>query len=191
MRTFLILLMILMPVIILLALNFIIAREFRRIAEDKGHNGRRYFHFCFWLGLVGMLMVIALPDRAGQAAASSSPAGNHPAAQPPQKPRSSAAPAAATPWRCSCGAVNSASRSICDSCGANKLDRSGALTGVPSSTPVTTPAPAQWNCVCGHSNTRSSHCRICGAWLCSCGSINPAARGSCDSCGATKPPLTR
>lgn len=65
--------MILMPVIILLALNFIIAREFRRIAEDKGHKGRRYFHFCFWLGFVGMLMVIALPDRAGQAAAQPSP----------------------------------------------------------------------------------------------------------------------
>lgn len=195
MRDFMTFLMILVPVIILLVLNFIIAREFRRIAEDKGHDGRRYFHFCFWLGLVGMLMVIALPDRAGQAAAYSSSAGNHPVAQPPQKPtqkpRRSAAPAAAAPWRCSCGAVNSASRSICDSCGTNKLDRSGALTGVSSSAPVNTPAPAQWDCVCGQSNTRSSHCRKCGAWLCSCGSINPAARGACESCGAAKPPLTR
>lgn len=187
MRTFLTFLMILMPVFLLLGLNFIIAREFSRIAKDKGHNGRRYFHFCFWLGLVGMLMVIALPDRPGQAAASTSQAGNRPAVRPKTPARSSAAPAASSPWRCSCGAVNSASRSVCDSCGSNKLDRSGTLTGVSSSAPVSAPAPAQWDCVCGHSNTRSSHCRICGAWLCGCGSINPAARGSCDSCGASKP----
>lgn len=185
MRDFLTFLLILVPVILLLGLNFIIAREFSRIAEDKGHDGRRYFHFCFWLSLVGMLMVIALPDRAGQATASTSPAGNRPAARPTPTAHSSAAPAWSTPWRCSCGAVNSASRSICDSCGANKLDRSGTLNGVSDSAPVNT--PAQWDCVCGQSNTRSSHCRKCGAWVCSCGSINPAARGSCDSCGATKP----
>lgn len=187
MRTFLTFLFILMPVIILLVLNFIIAREFSRIAEEKGHDGRRYFHFCFWLGLVGMLMVIALPDRAGRAAASTSPAGYRPAARPTPTVHSSASTAAASPWRCRCGAVNSASRSICDSCGTNKLDRSGTLTGVSSSAPVSAPAPAQWDCVCGQSNTRSRHCRKCGSWLCSCGSINPAAKGSCESCGADKP----
>lgn len=42
-----------------------IAKEFASIAEKKGHNGKRYFWWTFWLGVVGMLMVIALPDVSG------------------------------------------------------------------------------------------------------------------------------
>ena len=39
-----------------------ISREFERIAIMKGHPGRRYFWCTLLLGVVGMLMVIALPD---------------------------------------------------------------------------------------------------------------------------------
>ena len=47
----------------LIWLWFFISSEFGRIAEDKGFSAQRYRRMCFWLGLIGILMVIALPDR--------------------------------------------------------------------------------------------------------------------------------
>lgn len=56
----------------LVYLMYSLARNFQQAAADKGYVGRRYFHYCFWLGLPGMLLVIALPNKnAGQSAASS------------------------------------------------------------------------------------------------------------------------
>ena len=46
-----------------LVLDFFLAREFQRIAISKGWNGKKYFFFAFFLGLIGYLMVVALPDR--------------------------------------------------------------------------------------------------------------------------------
>ena len=46
-------------VIILFAICF----KFASIAEMKGHNKSTYFWWCFWCGIFGMLVVIALPDR--------------------------------------------------------------------------------------------------------------------------------
>lgn len=46
-----------------LLLNFYVAKQFEIVANDKGYFERRYFHLCFWLGMVGYLLVIALPDR--------------------------------------------------------------------------------------------------------------------------------
>ena len=40
-----------------------IAAEFRRIAALKGHDLARYFWWTFFLGPVGMMMVIALPQE--------------------------------------------------------------------------------------------------------------------------------
>ena len=40
-----------------------IAYEFRNIAEMKGHDGKKYFWWCFVFTAVGYLMVVALPDR--------------------------------------------------------------------------------------------------------------------------------
>ena len=48
---------------LMLWLQFFIAKQFEGVANDKGYFRKRYFHLCFWLGLVGMLLVIALPDR--------------------------------------------------------------------------------------------------------------------------------
>ncbi len=39
------------------------AKNMARIAADKGYTERKWFHYCFWLGLVGFLMVCAMPDR--------------------------------------------------------------------------------------------------------------------------------
>ena len=39
----------------------ITADKFEAIANLKGHSG--YYWWCFWLGVIGWAMVIALPDR--------------------------------------------------------------------------------------------------------------------------------
>ena len=44
-----------------LMLDVVISMKFASIAEEKGHSG--YFAWCFFLGVVGWAMVIALPDR--------------------------------------------------------------------------------------------------------------------------------
>ena len=46
-----------------LAVNVIISLAFACIADDKGHRWLPYFFFTFFFGIVGMLMVVALPDR--------------------------------------------------------------------------------------------------------------------------------
>lgn len=55
--------LIILAAIILLGLDYIIAREFSMIANRKGFHGSRYLWWSFFLGLVGWLMVAALPDR--------------------------------------------------------------------------------------------------------------------------------
>ena len=64
------LILIILGSILLLALivfiDYKIAMEFVKIADKKGHNGRHYFWWMFWLSVVGYLMVIALPDRGEQ-----------------------------------------------------------------------------------------------------------------------------
>ena len=48
-----------------LVLWYFIADAFRNIAQMKGNNESRYFWWTFLMGPVGMMMVIALPDRSG------------------------------------------------------------------------------------------------------------------------------
>ena len=48
--------------IVYFILAWMFGDAFRDIAEMKGHEGRKYFWWTFILGLVGMMMVIALPD---------------------------------------------------------------------------------------------------------------------------------
>lgn len=52
----------LIGIIVVLIIQYFIAREFQRIAEMKGHYEKRYFWITFFLWIVGMLLVIALPD---------------------------------------------------------------------------------------------------------------------------------
>lgn len=44
-----------------------IALQFQVAAKDKGYIEKKYFWLCFLLGMVGYLLVVALPDR-GKAA---------------------------------------------------------------------------------------------------------------------------
>lgn len=55
--------LILVAVFVVLWLWWLIADEFSTIAEYKGYTDRKYFWYCFWFGLVGYLMVIALPVK--------------------------------------------------------------------------------------------------------------------------------
>lgn len=66
--------------IVSLVIWILISKNFARIARDKGYKEKRWFHFCFWLGMVGWIMVAAMPDK-------STPA---PVTKPAQRP---AAPA--------------------------------------------------------------------------------------------------
>ena len=97
-----------------LCIQYIIAKKFEEIAFKKGYDQSIHsFAMCFWLGIVGYLYVIALPDLTLQrllrqqnnapGPANSipkqvaSPQYKHPPATPvsPQAPQSLSAPAAA------------------------------------------------------------------------------------------------
>ena len=54
---------ILLGIAIAMWLDTLIATQFYKIAKEKGHDSVTYYRFAFWLGIVGYLMVIALPDR--------------------------------------------------------------------------------------------------------------------------------
>lgn len=56
-------LLILIPIAALLILDYFIADEFRNIARYKGYCDRKYFWWSFFTGIIGYLMVIALPER--------------------------------------------------------------------------------------------------------------------------------
>ena len=58
---------IILMVILAIVLNWNIAKEFEFIATEKGYCEKKYFWWTFWLGILGMLMVIALPIKAGRA----------------------------------------------------------------------------------------------------------------------------
>ena len=49
---------------LLVWLQICVAKEFQRIAAMKGHEETRYFWWTFLMGPVGMMMVIALPQKA-------------------------------------------------------------------------------------------------------------------------------
>lgn len=60
---FLLLLLVLALIAAVLWVTVFIAREFSAIAHAKGYDERRYWHVAFWLGLVGYLIIIGLPDK--------------------------------------------------------------------------------------------------------------------------------
>lgn len=50
--------------ILVILLWYNVGKEFQRIAAMKGHDEARYFWWTFLMGPVGMMMVIALPQKA-------------------------------------------------------------------------------------------------------------------------------
>ena len=57
---------ILLFLLIYFGLAFFFAHEFYVVACDKGYNSSKYYWICFWFGIVGYLLVIALPTKPQQ-----------------------------------------------------------------------------------------------------------------------------
>lgn len=53
-----------------IVLDYFISKWFSEAAKEKGYRSKKYFWICFCLGMIGYLLVIALPDHgmAGQCA---------------------------------------------------------------------------------------------------------------------------
>ena len=112
-----------------LIIAYIVACKFSEIAEMKGHKGREYFWYTFWLGICGMLMVVALPNlKAAEkkvAPVKPIPANNEPRLQPTEQAQTSNIdnpPVSAIINNgekvCpKCGLSQRANRSVCWSCG--------------------------------------------------------------------------
>lgn len=49
---------------IALWIDYLIAKEFYFAAQVKGYPEKKYLWICFFLGIAGYLLVIALPNRA-------------------------------------------------------------------------------------------------------------------------------
>ena len=49
---------------LVLWIDYLIAKEFYFAAQAKGYYEKKYLWICFFLGMVGYLLVIALPNRA-------------------------------------------------------------------------------------------------------------------------------
>ena len=52
--------------VLVLVLWILVAIQFGKIAEDKGYDRSKYGLWTGFLGIIGMLMVCALPDRGRQ-----------------------------------------------------------------------------------------------------------------------------
>lgn len=53
----------LVPIVICLLINYFVAKKFEAIAFQKGYDSSiSSFAMCFWLGIIGYLYVIALPN---------------------------------------------------------------------------------------------------------------------------------
>lgn len=50
--------------ICILVFNYFMAEEFYEVSMMKGFLEKKYFWICFFLGIIGYLLVISLPDRA-------------------------------------------------------------------------------------------------------------------------------
>lgn len=48
---------------LMLWILYLIAKEFYKAAQAKGYSEKKYLWLCFLLGVIGYLLVIALPDR--------------------------------------------------------------------------------------------------------------------------------
>ena len=56
----------LVALVIVIWIDWYLAKQFYEAAKAKGHYEKRYFWICFLLTWAGYLLVIALPDRGNQ-----------------------------------------------------------------------------------------------------------------------------
>lgn len=63
MEVFLIVLASVAVLAVLIALQYVVSKEFYSAAVLKGYNEKKYFWYGFFFGAVGYLLIIALPNR--------------------------------------------------------------------------------------------------------------------------------
>lgn len=217
MEPLLMIILLLLPLAALVAVWYLVSTEFARIAADKGYPDRHYFHYCFWLGLVGILMIVAMPDKKSHIANPSVPAtpgssGPRPPVtttdtDAPRRPPEQAAsvpvafardPQSAAP----APAAHNEERAVTQKTVSVLAKLSGKATepGAPTTWKCTCRAlnpisaticdkcRSTWRCSCGKVNPRNTQrCPSCWAWRCVCGTTNTASKGMCEKCNAPKP----
>ena len=94
--------------VIAIVIDYVIAKKFEEIAEMKGHFGRTYFWFTFLFSVVGMLMVIALPEIEVEKTPKQSII----------KPKDTAG---AGEWKCTCGKIHKDYETSCV-CGVTRAE---------------------------------------------------------------------
>ncbi|MBQ7767923.1 MAG: hypothetical protein IJ403_03460 [Oscillospiraceae bacterium] len=106
-----------MGLVIGLIIDYMIAKKFSEIAEEKGHEGTEYFWYTFVFGVVGMLMVVALPDvYTRKKATAKEQENNKKIVLAPTAPVVPADSHATHIWRCDgCGKMRS--QTPCEHCG--------------------------------------------------------------------------
>ena len=55
--------LIIVAAVFVLVVDYIISKDFYSVALAKGYGAKKYFWYCFLLGGVGYLLVLALPNR--------------------------------------------------------------------------------------------------------------------------------
>ena len=85
----------LLAIIIAIIVDWFVATKFAEIAQMKGHEGNTYFWFTFILGIVGMLMVVALPTLEETKEENTKPSIIAPRTE-----------VKADEWKCTCGKIH-------------------------------------------------------------------------------------
>ncbi len=60
--------LIILGAVAVLVIDYLIATQFYEVAVMKGHSKKRYLWLSFFFGIIGYLLVVALPDRKAAAA---------------------------------------------------------------------------------------------------------------------------
>ncbi len=102
--------------VIAIVIDYIVAKQFSYIAEMKGHRGSTYFWFTFILGVVGMLMVVALPDVSRKESYQPSMCNTT-----DKDAYNESRPIGADEWKCTCGKIHKNYESSCV-CGVKKFE---------------------------------------------------------------------
>lgn len=100
-------------------LNMYLACLFFDMAVAKGYEDGKYLVVCFWLGTIGYLLIVAMPDRGEKQERKPM----YPNAVPvaPVAPVAPTAKPGEGSWRCTCGKVNPKYVATC-SCGMSKWE---------------------------------------------------------------------
>lgn len=100
-------------------LNMYLACLFFDMALDKGYTDGKYLVVCFWLGVIGYLLIVAMPDRGEKQERKPM----YPNAVPvaPVAPVAPKAKLGEGSWRCTCGKENARYIATC-SCGVSKWE---------------------------------------------------------------------